>query len=98
LKSIPATKRQRLIQYPLSCFDVEMDKFNSQFGYVGRANDTLKSLELLEQTGDFVSITDYRIDETFSGIIEEVRFLNESSPDKTNTGYGGTLLVTVRKL
>ena len=98
LKSIPGTKRQRLIQYPLSCFDIEMDRFNSEFGYTGRAVDMINQLESLEAAGDFVSITDYRINETFSGIIEEVRFVNESSPDKTNSGYGGTLFVTVRKL
>lgn len=98
LKSLPATKRQRLINYPLSCFDIEMDKFGSQFGYTGRAGEALLELESLESTGDFVTITDYRINETFSGIIEQVRFINESSPDKTNSGYGGTVIVTVRKL
>jgi hypothetical protein len=98
LKSLPATKRQRLINYPLSCFDIEMDKFNSQFGYTGRAGEALLELESLESTGDFVTVTDYRINETFSGIIEQVRFVNESSPDKTNSGYGGTVFVTVRKL
>jgi len=98
LKSLPATKRQRLINYPLSCFDIEMDKFNSQFGYTGRAGETLLELETLESNGDFVTVTDYRINETFSGIIEQVRFVNESSPDKTNSGYGGTVFVTVRKL
>ena len=98
VKAIPGTKRQRIIQYPLSCFNIEMDRFNSSFGYETRASDTVKALELLEETGDFVSITDYRIGETYSGIIEEVRFNNESSPDKTNSGFGGTLTVTVRKL
>jgi hypothetical protein len=97
LKSIPGTRRQRLISYPLSCFDVEMDKFNSQYGYQGRASDMLSKLESLESMGDFVSITDYRINETYNGIIEEVRFVNESSADKTNSGYGGTVIVTVRK-
>lgn len=98
IKALPAAKRQRLIQYPLSCYDYEMDKFNSAFGYEGRAISIIQRLEAIEQTGRFVNITDYRTGEQYQGIIEEVRFTNESSPDKNNSGFGGLLLVTVRKL
>jgi hypothetical protein len=98
IKALPAGKRQRLIQYPLSCYDYEMDKFNSVFGYTGRAISTIQRLEAMEQIGKFVNIFDYRINEEYSGIIEEVRFTNESSPDKNSNGFGGILLVTVRKL
>jgi hypothetical protein len=98
LKSVPGVPRQRLYQYPLSCFDTEMDKYNMQFGYSGRAYDVIRTLEELETTGDFVSVKDYRTDESFQGVIEEVRFINESSPDKDSNGFGGLLLVTVRKL
>jgi hypothetical protein len=98
LKSIPGVPRQRMYQYPLSCFDIEMDKYNSQFGYKGRAYDVVQTLEELEITGDFVTIKDYRTEESFQGVIEEVRFTNESSPDKDSNGFGGLLLVTVRKL
>lgn len=98
LKSIPGVPRQRMYQFPLSCYDVEMDKYNSQFGYVGRAYEVVERLEELESLGDFVSIQDFRNNESFQGVIEEVRFTNESSPDKDNNGFGGLLLVTVRKL
>ncbi len=98
IKALPAAKRQRLIQYPLSCYDNEMDKFNSIFGYEGRAISTIQRLEAIEQTGRFVNIVDYRTGEQYQGIIEEVRFTNESSPDKNGNGFGGLLLVTVRKL
>ena len=98
LKSIPGVPRQRMYQYPLSCYDVEMDKYNSQFGYVGRAYEVIGKLEELEILGDFVAIKDFRTDESFQGVIEEVRFTNESSPDKDSNGFGGLLLVTVRKL
>jgi hypothetical protein len=98
IKALPAAKRQRLIQYPLSCYDFEMDKFNSAFGYEGRSISTVQRLEGIEQTGRFVNVTDYRTNEQFQGIIEEVRFTNESSPDKNSTGFGGLLLVTVRKM
>ena len=98
IKSTPAQRRQRLYQYPLSCFDHEMDKYNSLFGYTNRAMEYIQRIEAIEETGKFVSITDYRTNEQYNGIIEEVRFTNESSPDKDNNGFGGTLLVTVRKL
>jgi hypothetical protein len=98
VKSIPGVVRQRLYQYPLSCFDVEMDRFNSQFGYIGRAFDIIQTLEELESLGNFITVEDYRTDETYQGIIEEVRFTNESSPDKDSNGYGGLLLVTIRRL
>jgi hypothetical protein len=98
IKAVPATRRQRLYQYPLSCYDSEMDRFSSIFGYTGRAMEFIQRLESIEETGKFVNITDYRTGEQYQGVIEEVRFTNESSPDKNNNGFGGLLLVTVRKL
>ncbi len=98
LKSIPGVPRQRIYQYPLSCFDTEMDKYNVQFGYIGRAWELLQTLEELEISGDFVTVHDYRTDESYQGVIEEVKFSSESSPDKDSNGFGGLLLVTVRKL
>jgi len=98
IKSTPATRRQRLYQYPLSCYDNEMDRFNSIFGYDGRAMEFIQRIEAIEETGKFVNVTDYRTGEQYQGVIEEVRFSNESSPDKNSSGFGGLLLVTVRKL
>jgi hypothetical protein len=98
IKSTPATRRQRLYQYPLSCYDNEMDRFSSVFGYTGRAMEYIQRLEIIEETGKFVDVIDYRTGEEYQGVIEAVRFTNESSPDKDNSGFGGLLLVTVRKL
>ena len=98
IKATPATRRQRLYQYPLSCYDNEMDRFNSVFGYSGRTLEYIQRIETIEETGKFVNVTDYRTGEQFQGVIEEVRFINESSPDKDSSGFGGLLLVTVRKL
>ena len=98
IKATPASRRQRLYQYPLSCFDNEMDKFSAVFGYTGRAMEYLTRLETIEETGKFVNVTDYRTGEIYQGVIEEVRFTNETSPDKGNSGFGGLLLVTIRKL
>lgn len=98
IKAVPATRRQRLYQYPLSCYDNEMDRYNSIFGYDGRAVEYIQRIESIEETGKFVNVTDYRTGEQYQGVIEEVRFSNESSPDKNSSGFGGLLLVTVRKL
>jgi hypothetical protein len=98
IKATPATRRQRLYQYPLSCYDHEMDRFSSIFGYTGRAMENIQRIEGIEETGKFVNVVDYRTGEEYQGVIEDVRFTNESSPDKNNNGFGGLLLVTVRKL
>lgn len=98
IKATPATRRQRLYQYPLACYDNEMDKFNSIFGYDGRAMEYIQRIESIEETGKFVTVTDYRTGEQYQGVIEEVRFTNESSPDKNSSGFGGLLLITVRKM
>jgi hypothetical protein len=98
VKSIPAAKRQRLIQYPLQCYDTERDRFDVEFGYSGRAYELVSSLELLEEQGNVITITDFRIGETYKGIVEEVRFVNESSSDRDSSGFGGKLAVTVRKI
>jgi len=97
IKATPAQRRQRLYQYPLSCFDNEMDKYNSVFGYSGRAMEYLRRIESIEATGKFVNIKDFRTGEIYQGIIEEVTFTNESSPDKDSSGFGGVLKITVRE-
>lgn len=98
VKAIPAAKRQRLIQYPLQCYDTERDRFDVEFGYSGRAYELVSSLELLEEQGNVITITDFRVGETYKGIVEEVRFVNESSSDRDSSGFGGKLTVTVRKI
>jgi hypothetical protein len=56
------------------------------------------TLENIESVGDTVRIQDYRTNETYSGIIEEMDFTNKTPTDKRFSGYGGVLLVTIRKV
>ena len=98
VKAIPATPRQRVIQYPLACYDGQMDRYNIQFGHQGKAYEILTQLEELETLGDTVTIKDWRTDEQFIGLIESVSFVNQSSPDKRINSFGGVILLTVRKL
>ncbi len=96
LKSLPAVPRQRLIQYPLFCYDHESDKFGNEIGYEGSAYIRMAQLETIENAGDTIRVQDFRTGESYLGIIEEMDFINRTPEDKRFSGFGGTLLVTVR--
>ena len=99
VKALPAIEKQRLIQFPLYCYDVEMDKYNNVVGSEDdRAFDRISELEGIEKTGNIVTIQDFRTDETFSALIEEIRFFSATPPSERFNGFGGKLLLTVRKL
>ena len=98
LKVLAAIPRQRLIQFPFSCYDSESDKFGNKAGYDGYAYERVKELEAIESNGDSLLIQDNRTNETFTGIIEEIDFQNKTPTDKRYSGYGGMLLVTVRSI
>jgi hypothetical protein len=96
IKALPAIPRQRLIQYPLSCFDHESDHFGVEIGYEGSAYFRMSQLESIENVGDTIRVEDFRTGESYIGLIEELDFRNTTPSDKRFTGYGGTLLVTIR--
>jgi hypothetical protein len=96
LKSLPGVPRQRLIQYPLACYDHESDAFGNEVGYDGRAYDRLYDIESLESLGNTVRVEDFRTGEVYIGLIEEMDFMNKTPTDKRFSGFGGILLVTVR--
>lgn len=96
IKALPAIPRQRLIQYPVMCYDREMDKFNNETGYEGAAYDRMSQLEAVENAGDTIKVEDFRTGESYIGLIEEMDFINRTPTDKRFSGYGGLLLVTIR--
>ena len=96
LKSLPAVPRQRLIQYPLFCYDHESDKFGNEVGYEGSSYFRMSQLESIENIGDTVRVQDFRTNESYLGLIEELDFINKTPEDKRFSGFGGTLLVTIR--
>ena len=98
LKSLPAVPRQRLIQYPLFCYDHEADKFGVEEGYEGSAYDRMSQLEQVENVGDTVRVQDFRTGESYLGLIEELSFVNRTPSGARFSGYGGTLFVTVRSI
>ena len=98
LKSLPAVPRQRLIQYPIFCYDHESDKFGNEIGYEGSAYERMSQLETIENVGDTIRVQDMRTGESYLGIIEEMDFMNKTPEDKRFSGFGGTLLVTIRTI
>ena len=96
LKAVPATPRSRLISVPLMNFDTETDKYNSTIGYEGRAIERLAALENAESAGDVVTWQDFRTGELAQCLIEEVKFVDITPPDKRLTGYGGIITLTIR--
>jgi hypothetical protein len=95
-KALPATKRQRLIQFPVWCYDIEKDRFNVLTGYEGRAWERIEILEALEAAGDIVNVQDFTTQERVQAIIEKISFSRKSPPNGSFNGFGGLLLVTVR--
>ena len=98
LKALPAIARQRLIQYPVLCYDTETDKFGNQKGYEGYAFARIAQIEALESAGDTIRIQDFRNGETYLGVIEELNFMNRTPPSIKFSGFGGMLMVTVRSV
>ena len=98
IKSLVATPRQRLIQYPVFCYDHETDKFGVEVGYEGSAWDRMQQIEAVENLGDTLVVKDFRTGESFIGLIEEMDFINRTPTDKRFSGFGGTLLVTIRSV
>ena len=98
LKSLPAVPRQRLIQYPVFCYDHESDKFGNEIGFEGSAYQRMSQLENVENVGDTIRVQDFRTGEEYLGIIEEMDFMNKTPEDKRFSGFGGTLLVTIRTI
>jgi hypothetical protein len=95
-KATIATPRQRVMRFPVYCFDVETDKYNTVVGYEGRAFDRIQSLEDIEETGDVITWQDLSTGESRQAVIEQVTFTRMTPPDKRFDGFGGVLEITIR--
>ena len=98
VKALPAIPRQRLIQYPVFCYDNEQDKFSVMAGYEGSAWDRMQQLEAIENIGDTIRVQDFRTGESYLGLIEEIDFINRTPQDKRFSGFGGVLIITIRSV
>ena len=95
-KATIATPRQRIVRFPVYCFDVETDRFNTVVGYEGRAFDRIQFLEDIEETGDVLIWQDLTTGESRQAVIEQVTFTRMTPPDKRFDGFGGVLEITIR--
>lgn len=95
-KATIATPRQRQIQFPVYCFDVETDRYNTVIGYEGRAFDRIKLLEEIEKTGDVITWQDITTGESQQAVIENTNFQRMTPPDKRFDGFGGVITITIR--
>ena len=96
VKATIATPRQRVIKFPVFCYDVETDKYNVMVGYDGRAKDRIAELETIEQNGDIVTWQDLQTGESRQVVIEQVTFSRLTPPDRGFSGYGGILDIIIR--
>jgi len=95
-KATIATPRNRVIKFPVWCYDVETDRFNTVVGYEGRAFARIQLLEEIEKTGDVLTWQDLTTGESRQAFIEEVTFTRMTPPDKRFDGFGGIIEITVR--
>jgi hypothetical protein len=95
-KATIATPRQRVLQFPVYCFDVETDRFNVLVGYKGKALERIQALENIEATGDIVNWQDLTTGETRQAVIEQIQFTRMTPPDKRFDGFGGVIQITIR--
>jgi hypothetical protein len=95
-KATIATPRQRVMRFPVYCFDVETDRYNAVVGYEGRASDRIALLEEIEESGDVITWQDLSTKESRQAIIEQVTFTRMTPPDKRFDGFGGVIEITIR--
>ena len=96
IKATIATPRQRVMRFPVFCYDVETDRYNVLVGYEGRAFERLAQLETIEETGDVVTFQDLTTGESRQCVIEQISFTRLTPPDRGFSGYGGILDITIR--
>jgi hypothetical protein len=95
-KATIATPRQRVMQFPVYCYDIETDRYNVVLGYEGRAFNKIRLMEDIEANGDVVTWQDLTTGESRQAVIEQVTFTRLTPPDKRFDGFGGILQITIR--
>jgi hypothetical protein len=95
-KATIASPRNRVIKFPVYCFDVETDRFNTVVGFEGRAFERIQLLEEIEKTGDVLTWQDLTTGESRQAVIEQVTFTRMTPPDKRFDGFGGIIDIIVR--
>lgn len=98
LYALPAPTRQRMVQIPLMCYDVENRPPARRTGHRGAAWERLSALEDMERSGGTFRFQDFRTGEAGECFIESVDFQGKTPPSASSTGFGGLVTLTIRKL
>lgn len=96
IAAIPAPKRSRLVQLPLSCWDWEVDRNGVRSGGPGYSWERLSALEDLESSQARVTFTDTTTGESSTAYIERVTFTRLTPPVRGNQNAGGIAQVLLR--
>jgi hypothetical protein len=99
VRALPSPLRQRLIQIPLLCCDLEESPIGTRVGREGYAVERLRALEYAEENFVVVTVQDFTTGETYEALIEQLSF-RRPGPASTDgrTNFGGYVNLTVRKL
>ena len=98
VKALPSVMRQRLIQYPVLCFDGEADRHNNRKKILGGAAARLFALENLESSAAVVLVQDFTCGEAYEAQVESIEFVRTKAPDRVEHNFGGIATITLRKL
>lgn len=100
LKAVPVVQKQRLIQYPVMLQDKTQDGRRTPV-YTDVAAKLLQ-LENLENTSAVVTVEDYRLGESYPGVIESIQFKSTTPPSGSKSraegNVGGRMTITVRRV
>jgi hypothetical protein len=98
VRAMPSPARLRQIRYPLRCVDTEEDRNGVPYGQKDFAWKRIQLLEELEEAGVPVQVLDRRTGEAYTGMIEEIRYVGQTAPERQQSNFGGKIAVTITKL
>lgn len=99
LSAVPKPRRQYVHTYPLHIRDEDTDRNGFRFGSPTFSYERLRALiEMQDLRDGAVLIQDYRTDETYTGIIEDLQFAGFTNPEGPKANYGGLAIVAIRRL
>lgn len=99
LSAVPKPRRNYIYTYPLHLRDEDEDRNGFRFGSPNFTYQRLQALmEMQDQRLGAVLIQDFRTGESYTGIIEDLKFTNYVNPDGPRANFGGMANVAIRKL
>lgn len=95
LKALPATDRKEMLRIPLSCEDMETDRYGIPRGGEGDGMGRFLVLRDNTQDGDAVLVQNLNTGENLLAVVEELRMQGNEPPGKKAPG-DGVFIATLR--